>query len=213
MSLFNSTLLRIEVDGEAIRLRTYSRRHSSQGYHLLYRIDLETFLDGEEKSLLDRDSGSFLYCWKTDNDMLHLEFSWTNSTCRDDNSFTGWHDHVEVSLSSIYDLLSAGDCTRRFLHIRRREPARFDFSQSRHVVASITDNKRHKRAFSKGMRDNHAHHTGLFRMYADFVKHNFYFEAREAGRERTYNGGLILHTERRATPVGKQDALVYRRHT
>lgn len=213
MRLFNSTLLRVQMDGEAIRLRTYSHRHRSCAYHLLYRIDLETFLDNEEKSLLDMDNGSYLHCWKTDTGMLHLKLSWINSTCRDDDSFTGWHDHVEVPLSSMYDLLSAGDCTRRFLYIKRREPALFDFSRSQHLIASIIENKRRKRAFSKGMRDNHAHHSGLFRMHPDFVKHSFYFEVFEAGRERAYNGGFILHTERRDTPVGRLDALVYRRHT
>lgn len=213
MPLYYSTLLRMEMDDEVIRLRTYSRRHHSCAYHLLYRIDLEALLDGEEKSLLDKDNGSFLYCWKTNTGMLHLKLSWINSTCRDDDSFTGWHDHVEVPLSDIYDLLSAGNCTRRFLHIKRREPALFDFSKSQHVIASIIEDKRRKRAFSKGMRDNHAYHSGLFRMYADFVRHSFYFEVCESGQERTYNGGFILHADRKDTPVGKLDALVYRRHT
>lgn len=213
MPLFNSTLLRIEIDGEAIRIQTHSRRHRARGYHLLYRIDLETFLNGTDETLLDRDSGSFLYCWKADAGVLHLRLSWVNSTCRDDDSFTGWHDYAEIPLSFVFDLLSAGNCTRRFLFINRRASALFDFTNSQHVIAAIIEDKRRKRAFSKGMRDSHAHHTGLFRMYPDFVKHSFYFEACKAGKGRTYSGGLILHAGQRDTPIGKQDAFEYRRHT
>lgn len=213
MPLYDSTLLRIEMEGEAIRLWTYSRRHRSYGYHFLYRIDLETFLDGDTATLITSDNGSYLRCWKTNNDMLYIKLSWMNSTGRDDGSFTGWYDHIEVPLRAIYEMLSAVDCIRRFLHIHRRKPALFDFTNSQHVIASIIDNKRRKRAFSKGMRDYHAHHSGLFRMYSDYVKHSFYFETFEDGQERAYNGGFVLHVDRKNTPAGTREALVYRRHT
>lgn len=211
MPIYNSTLLRIHLDDECIRMRTHSRRHPHSSLHILYRKDLELLLTGQTETLIDHDLSSFLRC-RIVGGNLHFGFFWMNSTCRDDGSFTGWSDFLDVPVSAIREMLDSGDCQRSFLHIDRKEHATFDFSRSQHLIASIIEDKLRKRAFSKAMRNGHAYYEDFHRMYTDFIKHSFYFVVERSGKRR-YDGGLILSTERRKTPVGIREALVYNRHT
>lgn len=210
MPIFDSTLLTIRVDGECINMWTHSRKHPRSWAHLIYKIDLEYMLWKDKTSLLDTNSGSLLEIQKKDENTLRFSFTWLH-TYRGD-CFTGWHDTVEVSLPAIKELLSAGDGSHHFMHIERREPVSFDFTHSQHVIATIIDNKRRKRAFCKGMRDSLAYLSGTFRMYGDTIKHSFYFVA-ERGGQKDYNGGYILSTMRKHTPIGTVEVPVYQRHT
>ena len=211
MPMFESTLLTISFDDKFFRMRTRSRRHPRSSNHVMLREELETLLSEEMGHLIDVDMGNYLECHLTRDGIMRLKFSWLGTPTYNDE-FHGWHDRINLPADTLRELLQSGESTRTMLYIDRRETASFDFEHSQHIIAKIIEDKRIKRAFTKGMRDFQVHHRGLYRMYSDYVKHSFFFDCVENGRS-CYNGGFILHQHKKDTPVGSLEIPVYSRHT
>ena len=207
MSIYNGTLAKLEHTGDYIALRTYSRAHGCKGRFLINPSRFARWLndDGDpgRSEYLERDIGHFLSATKR-KWSIRLKILWRygSSGCR--TVFD--EQHFDLPVDMMIRALQGESI--RHLHVEQPNQARLDFTNACGVIKRIREDKRKRRALTKGLRTSFNWRGSFISFYDDCTPCGFYFQERGGPC-----GGLILHERETNTPVGKIYSYEYSVHT
>ena len=184
MNNMDDIMLKVEKDGNWLRLSTYDRKHGKSGRFLsgieqvMYELEKNDYV-----SFVDADCGNFLHFRRNKGKVL-LDFVWI----RGNDNFTGHRQHAEISYDALRQMCYGENFTQKFLcHAENSYSAKIDASNACRNIRRAIAEKHSRRAFIRAMRNSFRWKDERVTLYND-GQYDFFFQT-----DKCLCGGLIRH--------------------